>query len=215
MPVTDLEYDFPGVFFKTDKIKTEETLAISLPRNMNSNKGIVVDRRCPIGLYLILYKKVVKANTAKWIASFDPKHHSALKIISTNTPDAFISKSAFEVYYPVPQKNIVIAFIGPPDCGKSVFVYALFKQLLQKNSAYTNKNIFIIKGCPDGEGLWASSLSQQYIKEIRYKNKFTDKFAKNVIEEINNTKKSKTIIFVDCGGKKSKPNKHILQMHHR
>jgi len=207
---THLEYDFLEFFFTTDKIKIEEAIGLQLPEGMDKNKGIVINGRGPIWLYLILYRKIKESNAAKWIAQFDPQLGGAAKIESNDPLDNTIDKAAFKVYYPLPAENITVAFIGPPQSGKTVFLYALFKQLLKQDPIYTNKNIFIVKACPDGEGIWASELPLNVVKELRYKNAFSPEFVEDVLVQIKNTKKSKSVIFVDCGGKADEYNRQIL-----
>lgn len=77
---------------------------------------------------------------------------------------------------------------------------ALFKRLLKKDYAFYNKNSLIIKGTPDGEGIWASEINQKLVKAIRYKNDYTDEFINEVTDYIKTALKVKPLIFVDCGG---------------
>lgn len=207
---THLKYDFLEVFFDIDKIKLEDALALKLPESMDRTRGIIINGRGPIWLYLILYRKIKESNSARWVAQFDPQLKGAAKIETKGIKNSLIKISEFEEFIPLPDKNMVIAFIGPPHSGKSVFLFSLFKQLIKKNPKYTNNNIFLVKGCPDGEGLWISDLPESLVQVIRYKNKFSKVFIKRVIEQIENTKRSKKIVFVDCGGRIDSSNDQIL-----
>lgn len=102
-----------------------------------------------------------------------------------------------------------IAIIGPPQSGKSVFTYALYKAFLCKEMG-----CYLLRACPDGEGMWSQECTPQHFKEFRNRNKtnFSDKFMKITIDQIKNLKSQDDINFIllDCGGKISKENEIIL-----
>lgn len=206
---TELEYDILHVTLTTAIIKVEDAIQVKFPLGFDEQKGLIINGRGPIWLYLILYRRIKNEQSVAWLAQFDPQVNGAVKIDSDDS-DHIIDISEFSKYISRPQKSLIIAFIGPPHSGKSVFLYSLFKSLLDKNPEYVNKNIFIIKGCPDGEGLWSSTISQELVKELRYKNQFSDAYVLDVISNIEKAARSKKIIFVDCGGKIADDTKQIL-----
>jgi len=183
-----------------------KTLRIPATR---SQKGLIINGRTPIWLSAYLHS-LYKDKT--WLAQYDPRFGA----IITQAKDRkqllkIIPNSKIVVYLTAPQKGqAIIAILGPPHSGKSVFLYALFKELLESDFEYFNNQAFIIKGAPDGEGLWSSEISQSLVKRIRYKNQFSNNFVQNVIKHINSIRKTKSLIFIDCGGKINEANSRIL-----
>jgi len=104
----------------------------------------------------------------------------------------------------------VIAIIGPPHSGKSIFTYELFLQSLSYDFDFTNNNMFVIKAAPDGEGLWTRDCDENYVKYLRVKGKFSNAYVSSLLEDIVEISKLKQVVLVDLGGKMSSENKQIL-----
>lgn len=103
-------------------------------------------------------------------------------------------------------KNLIggvmkIVFCGPPHSGKSVFIANVERYL--PSDGYT-----VIRGCPDGEGVWSNNKDQRITQLVRKKGKFTPEF----IQEVNNIidNQENPIIIVDVGGVRSKENEEIF-----
>ncbi|MCX7955479.1 MAG: CRISPR-associated protein Csx3 [Bacteroidales bacterium] len=107
------------------------------------------------------------------------------------------------------KKQKVIVFVGPPHSGKSCLLFILHNYILNKFSDIYNNSFYILRACPDGEGNWCATVPDSILKEFRYKQEFNDNFLKSVIECLENLKKNKNLIFVDCGGKIDKKNQQI------
>lgn len=97
--------------------------------------------------------------------------------------------------------KIVIAICGPAHSGKSVFLNQLY-------SILPTEKRYLIRGCPDGEGVWSNGENQHIIQLVREKGKFTPDFVKNVKEVIENIKSN--IVLVDVGGIPSRENVEII-----
>lgn len=207
---TKLEYDLLELYFTKSYITINDAFHFKLPNSLDNEKGLILLGRGPIWLYLIVYKKIKDANAASWVAQYDATTSTAVKFEETSEKNAIIKLEEFSNYLPAPKNQKVIAFIGPPHSGKTVFMYALFNQLLALNPVYIHRNFFVIKGCPDGEAHWSAELPQTLVKKIRDKRAHTDEFADEVVMQIDSALKLKKIIFVDCGGKIDDRNKYIL-----
>lgn len=207
---TGLPYDILEMYFSTHKITVEDAHHLILPSTIKPDKGLVLFGAGPIWLYLILYKKIKELNAAAWIAQFDSRMASAVRIDDITGNNLIIPFDEFSGYIPVPKNNMVVAFIGPPHSGKTVFMYTLFNMLLAVNPVFVYRNFFVIKGCPDGEAHWSVNMPETLLKQFRIKREFTEEFVADVLNQIKNIVKFRKIIFVDCGGKADDYNKQIL-----
>jgi CRISPR-associated protein Csx3 len=191
-----------------DTIAPHDLNSLILPKT-KLNKGLIINGRTPIWLSAYLH---LQYKDKIWIAQYDPRFGA----IITNAKYKkqlleIIPNSKIVNYLAVPGKEpLVIALLGPPHSGKSVLLYVLFKMLLKKNFSYFNNYAFIIEGAPDGEGIWSSEISQSLVKRIKYKNKFSNNFVQKVIRQIKSIRKTKSLIFIDCGGKIDEANSRIL-----
>lgn len=95
-----------------------------------------------------------------------------------------------------------VVFCGPPHSGKSVFISNVINKL--PSNSYS-----VVRGCPDGEGIWSNNENQQEARIVRKKGQFTKEFVTNVCETID--KQKNDIILVDVGGIKSEENKKIFK----
>ena len=207
---TKLDYDILELYFTKISISIKDAFEFKLPATLNKNKGLLLFGRGPIWLYLILYKKIKDAKAAAWIAQYDATTSTAVKFENGNAENAKINLKKFVRYLPAPENPMTIALIGPPNSGKTVFMYALFNKLLTLNPVFVHRNYYIIKGNPDGGGLWSANMPDNLLQFIRNKYDYIPAFVADVIEQIKKTSRIKKIIFVDCGGKISDENKQIL-----
>ena len=106
-----------------------------------------------------------------------------------------------------PRRRLVVSVGGPPHSGKSVFLAELYRQLLTLMPG----DVFLQRGCPDGEGMWSAESDPSLVKTIRQKGKFTDQFSNWVTDSIRGLQKGFAITLLDLGGKRMSPNDLILQ----
>lgn len=97
--------------------------------------------------------------------------------------------------------KIVVVICGPAHSGKSVFLNQLYKLL-------PSKRTHLIRGCPDGEGLWSYGKNQREIKTFRKKGKFSREFVDLTIGDIERSQSD--IVLVDVGGIPSEENVRIM-----
>lgn len=185
---------------------------IDLPDGIDWSKGVVIAGRAPIWLYSYL---VHQCHPSAWVAVYDPRWGAI--VVQTHKVDSpavgeIIPPDAILKYYKLPNLDKkVIAFLGNPHTGKSVFMRLLrshLKETLTKEEF--NRGVFVIKACPDGEGDWFGELPEEEGKVYRYKNRFDEDFVKKITSHIDLMKNEKSLLFVDCGGKIDRYNQEIL-----
>lgn len=208
--LTTTSDDFQILSFKLSKesISVDDLNKITIP-NLDSKKGLIVSGRGPIWLYLYLYNKI---KNVRWFASFDPRFGALItKAKNPKLIGAIVDLQRIKKFLPnLGYYTKVIALLGPPHSGKTVFMDTLFKVIIKKFD-YLNDLAFIVKGAPDGEGLWSYEIPPAFAQLIRYKNKFSQNFVTNVIRNIKNISITKALVFVDCGGKMDDYNLQILK----
>ena len=103
-----------------------------------------------------------------------------------------------------------IVLCGPPHSGKSCLREGL-KQAINRipGALY----LYVITGCPDGEGAWFQETAlndPELARELKdaYKAKFTPEFAKRISESVANCTLPLTLI--DVGGRISAENRQIM-----
>lgn len=214
--LVDFYIDSNGILEPTD------LESIKLPSGIEYTKGIIFSGKGPVWLFSHL---VHLAHIAAWVATFDPRHgavvvqthHPAvrvgeiipvdhIKLLLPRHPD----QRQTQVEHKMPS-GMVVAFLGPPHSGKSVLVQQLYERLRATMGAEEfQKQCFVLRACPDGEGDWYSDIPIEFGKVLRYKNTFDDAFVETVCNNVLTTAKTKKILFVDCGGKIDKKNQQIL-----
>lgn len=102
----------------------------------------------------------------------------------------------------------VIAMLGAPHSGKSVFVAELYRQALANPEI--GSKIFLQRACPDGEGMWSAEADQEVVKQLRQKGTFNPETINFYLSSIDGLRKSKDITLIDCGGLKSLENILLL-----
>jgi len=106
-----------------------------------------------------------------------------------------------------PRRRLVVSVGGPAHSGKSVFLAELYRQLLDRMPG----EVFLQRGCPDGEGMWSSECDPSLAKAIRQKGKFSEQFTGWVTDAICGLQKGFAITLLDLGGKRLPPNDDILR----
>jgi CRISPR-associated protein Csx3 len=104
-------------------------------------------------------------------------------------------------------KGIVVAVVGPPHSGKSVFLAELYRQLLQRRPSGF---VFLQRAAPDGEGMWSNESDPKIVAEIRRKGAFSREFMVFTLQSIENLAKVFPLVLLDLGGKRSAENAEIL-----
>lgn len=194
-----------------------------LPDGINFSKGVIVNGKAPIWLYA---HAVHLLHISKWVAVFDPRlgavvvqSHSAEPpelgdvipyseieefILYKNNPKSVIQKDKST-------KCKVIAIVGPPNSGKTVFTNFLLEAIKDKiGTEHFMNNVYKIHANPDGEGDWISELDEETRIRLRNKKIFDEEFTELMLRSIENTKNVKKILFIDCGGRIDKKNNLIL-----
>ncbi|MDO8523606.1 MAG: CRISPR-associated ring nuclease Crn3/Csx3, partial [bacterium] len=103
-------------------------------------------------------------------------------------------------------RQLVVAVGGPPHSGKSVFLNELYQQLRSEMSS----DVFLLRACPDGEGMWMYDCAPEVAQRVRAKGKFGEQFTDSVAGAIANLRKGFRIVLVDLGGKLLPPNDLVL-----
>ena len=195
---------------------------LQLPPDIDWRKGVIINGRGPIWLYAYL---VHQCHTAAWVAVMDLRHGGI--VVEVHHPDAPAVGSviALEVIRPFilgyeeskppekpPRSNRrAIIFVGPPHSGKSVLVGAVYRQLQQSLPVEEfQREVFLLRACPDGEGNWFSEISPDLAKTLRFKNHWDDEFVTQVCRDVENFARSKRLLLVDAGGKIDRRNQQIL-----
>ena len=101
-----------------------------------------------------------------------------------------------------------IAIGGPPHSGKSVFIAALYRQLLKQSN-----RVFLQRACPDGEGMWSSEADPTIVQSIRKKGQFSEEFVLGTLRAVEQLGQNPrfSIVLLDLGGKRTAENAEILQ----
>lgn len=198
--------------------------SITLPDGIDFRKGVIINGKGPIWLYVYLAHL---CHPAAWVATSDPRL-GAVVVEShvANAPSVGSIIPLDDYMYLLNVKNVqsnqsakekigekIIAFLGPPHSGKSVLMNALRLALRDKMSVEEyQRDFFIVRACPDGEGDWFADIPPEIGKTFRYKYAFDDDFLQSVCTSLKELVTQKRILFVDCGGKIDKKNQFILNL---
>lgn len=106
-----------------------------------------------------------------------------------------------------PKRRLVVSVGGPPHSGKSVFLAELYRQLLDRMPG----EVFLQRGCPDGEGMWSAESDPSMVKAIRQKGKFSEDFVGWATDALHGLQRGFKITLVDLGGKRMQPNDDLLR----
>jgi CRISPR-associated protein Csx3 len=203
-------------------IEPSDLKNVKLPKGIDFRKGVVIYGKAPVWLFAFLSHEL---HIAKWVATFDPRVGAVIvQSHDSNSPqkgDIIQSEEILKYISPEieekkakkpPTKNRskVICIVGPANSGKSVFIRELRKILNKKLGEEFRNHYYTLRACPDGEGDWFGDLSAAEGKIYRTKKSFDDEFAPRIVEDLKKLKKSKKVIFVDCGGKIDRKNQMIF-----
>jgi CRISPR-associated protein Csx3 len=103
-------------------------------------------------------------------------------------------------------RQLIISVGGPPHSGKTVFLNELYHQLRERMSS----DVFLLRACPDGEGMWMYDSDPEAARKIRQKGKFGEQFTESIRGAVTNLKKGFKIVLIDLGGKLLPPNDEML-----
>ncbi|QSR89288.1 CRISPR-associated protein Csx3 [Methylacidiphilum caldifontis] len=202
-------------------IDPKELPSVQLPPELSMSRGIVICGRAPIWLYTYLTHL---CHPSPWIAVYDPRHGAI--VIEAHRVDAPPVGTICQVDSRYLSKQLstekrsqhtsssfhhrAVAIIGPPHSGKSVLVYSLVKRLRNALGEEGQREVFVLRACPDGEGDWFVEGDPQLVKILRYKGSWNEEFVGKVVEDIEKLQESKRVLLVDCGGKIDRYNQRIL-----
>lgn len=221
---TPESFQLLDVFIGGNGIADPQDLALlQLPIGVDWRKGVLISGRGPIWLYAFL---VHQCHTAVWIAVMDPRHGAI--VVEAHYPAAPAVGSAiplerFQEYLPKheavphsakapdadPRKRIV--FVGPPNSGKSVLLRALYSGLQARLPIEQfQRDVFLIRACPDGEGNWFGEIPLDRAATLRHKSHWDEAFVTDICGHLEGVAKNKQLILVDLGGKIDRYSQQIL-----
>ena len=169
------------------QLDVDEINSVVLPHGFDSCKGIVLNG--PLSLWLTLkYYVLCESLDWSWFAVFYPQANAAVIIKSKEENKKVGEKISFDLFkdfLPKSEKpkkpkksensiSKVIALIGPPHSGKSVFLTLLEKKLLNKIGSEYKSQFDVFRACTDGEGDHTYSTKKETREIIRKKNTFDD-----------------------------------------
>mgnify|MGYP000297784959 CR=1 FL=1 len=214
---TDLGFQILDILLTGDGIiKPSDLKNINLPDSIDYTQGIIINGRGPIWLYAHF---VHLLHISAFVGVYDPRigavivqsHKSDSYIVGDIIPNNVILKFINKNEGKKELQSNIVCFVGPPHSGKSVLMNLI--RIALKDEITDDKyqrEFFLVRACPDGEGNWSSEADQKNVKILRYKNTFDDNFVNKVISSINELKQSKKLILVDCGGKIDRYNQMIF-----
>ncbi|QSR84643.1 CRISPR-associated ring nuclease Crn3/Csx3 [Methylacidimicrobium sp. B4] len=201
----------------------KELAGVSLPERVDHQKGLILYGRGPIWLYAYL---IHLSHPSRWAAIYDPRFGGI--VVQAHHPEApsvgaIIPRESIERYVPRQTESAltkrsaaesprhrVIAIVGPPHSGKSVFLWWLYNTLSKRvPAAVFHDQVFIVRACPDGEGNWFHEISGSN-ETLRFKNQWDADFVAKIVEHIRGLSLAKVLLLVDCGGKIDRFNQAIL-----
>ncbi len=222
---TDGDFQILDIFLTKGWIQPDVLGRLMLPEGMDFAKGIVINGKAPIWLYARL---VVLCQQMPYVATFDPRMGA---IVVASRADAgrrvgdIIPGEEILPLLPTPSDapkeeglkpsipSKVIAFLGPPHSGKSVLLNALRLRMQEELPPDCfQRDFFIVRACPDGEGDWFSEIPKDIALTLRYKGSFDDKFVDQVCKELEQLRQQKRLLLVDCGGKIDKKNQRVFNL---
>ncbi|MCW5968921.1 MAG: CRISPR-associated protein Csx3 [Blastocatellales bacterium] len=221
---TPKEFQLLDIFIGGNGIADPAELAdLALPAGVDWRKGVILNGRAPIWLYTNLTHQ---CHPAVWVAVMDPRLGAI--VIEAHHPKAprvgsVIALEEFQPYLSKPQpaapggartperRGKIVAFVGPPHSGKSVLLQAIYGQLKdQLPIEEFQREVFVLRACPDGEGNWSSEIPPELCQTLRYKSRWDDAFVKQVVQALENLGKAKHLVLVDFGGKIDRYTQQIL-----
>jgi CRISPR-associated protein Csx3 len=200
-----------------------ELSQLELPEDLDWRKGVILNGRGPIWLYAYLAHL---CHPAAWLAVMDPRHGAI--VVEAHHPDAppvasTISLDQLQQYLPrharddaparkaMPGRVNAVAFVGPPHSGKSVLLRAVYRDLQNRLPIdQFQREVFLIRACPDNEGLYFSDIPADRIATLHYKSNWDEAFAAEICQNLENLGKTKRLLLADLGGKIDHYTQQIL-----
>jgi len=206
-------------------LEPKELPSVALPPELSMSHGIVLYGRAPVWLYAYLTHL---CHPSPWLAVFDPRQGAIvveahridappvgtilpLELITPYLPKREAATKGFSSK-DCPPSCRAVAVIGPPHSGKSVLVYALTKALRAQLGQEGQREVFVLRACPDGEGDWFAEGDPNIVSTLRYKGLWDEDFVAKIVSSIQNLKQNKSLLLVDCGGKIDRYNQTILNV---
>lgn len=221
---TEENFQLLDVFIGGNGIADHKDLShLEPPQGIDWRKGVIINGKSPIWLYAWL---VHQCHSAVWVGIMDPRlgavvveaHHPEAPAVGSAIPleqiqPYFLSRNEEKPDRPRPPQSgcRVVAFVGPPNSGKSVLLGAVHKALQSRFPANEfQREVFLIRACPDGEGNWFSEIPPELAKTLRFKNQWDDTFVDQVCKNVEGLVKTKRLLLVDLGGKIDRRTQQIL-----
>jgi CRISPR-associated protein Csx3 len=197
--------------------------ALRFPAGLRGDRGVVLNGRAPIWLYARLLHL---CEGAPWVATTDPRQGAV--VVRATAPDApavgsvlpparvgpWLPRHPSAAPAPAPARvptGKAVAFLGPPHSGKTVLVGAVRRALRDALPAERyQRDVFVLRACPDGEGDWFADAAADDARTLRYKNRFDDDFVRGICEHLDALRAAKPVLLVDCGGRIDRKNQAIL-----
>jgi len=219
------DFQILDIFMGSGRIRPDVIRSLHLPEDIDFTKGIIINGRAPIWLYAYLLRL---CQDASWVATFNPMDGAVVVASrSANGPQVgdVIPTEKVLPYLPEhpeapkreePKPGIhskAIAFLGPPHSGKSVLMNAMRIRMQNELPAEKfQRDFYVLRACPDGEGDWFSEIPPDVALTLRYKNRFDDEFVDRICNALEQLRQQKRLLLVDCGGKIDKKNQRILNL---
>ncbi|NEQ95973.1 MAG: CRISPR-associated protein Csx3 [Cyanothece sp. SIO2G6] len=119
---------------------------LHLPADLDLSREVILFGQAPIWLYGRL---VNLCRAAPWIACYNVQMKQCV-VIHSRVSTVAVGEGLTPDWHQAPCPAILIG--GPPDSGKSVFAYALRRQLIEQ---HPTQQVFLHRANWDGEGNWA------------------------------------------------------------
>lgn len=194
---------------------------LRLPPDIDWSEGVILNGKAPLWLHTWMMARCEKA---AWLAVMDPRHGGIVVRAGADGPApasviplASISPSLPRrgPAAPRPEPTArsgakVVAFVGPPNSGKSVLLRAVHEQLRRLAPEEFQRDTFLLRACPDGEGNWFGEIAADLAATLRYKNRWDDDFVTAMTAQIGTLAASKRLLLVDLGGRIDRRAQAIL-----
>lgn len=218
------DFQIIEIFIGGNGIADPSDLAlVRLPADIDWRKGIILDGRAPIWLYTYLTHL---CHPTAWLAVGDPRYGAI--VIAGHVPispavGSVIPIEKLQQYRRKPEAvsqssertrdaaRRIIAFVGPPNSGKSVLLRALYDALrITIPVEEFQRDVFLFRACPDGEGNWFGEIPPEFAATLRYKHQWDDSFVTRIGSHLDGIATSKRLVLVDLGGRIDRRNQQIL-----
>ena len=154
--------------------------------------GAILDGRGPIWGYGLLAARV---RPTAWLAFRDPR--LGLVIVESQTFGVVVGNVVH--WNDGIEQGVVMAVCGPPHSGKSVFLAALYRQLLARRPS---QFVFLQRACPDGEGMWSAESTPDVAQALRQKSGFTPEFTAAILCDLDGLAATFPLVLVDMPGRR-------------